>query len=57
MFTVPDSYFLSMILGTYYSIKIKIKKRGEGLLFDCSRTWGFTEASSLPDFVASLNVV
>ena len=27
-----------------------------GLLFDCSRSWGLTTASSLPDFVASLHV-
>jgi hypothetical protein len=24
------------------------------LLFDCARSWGFTEVSSLPDFVVSL---
>jgi hypothetical protein len=34
-----------------------LQEQFSGLLFDCSRTWGFTEASSLPDFVASLNVV
>ena len=27
-----------------------------GLLYDFSRSWGLTAASSLPDFVASLNV-
>jgi hypothetical protein len=28
-----------------------------GLLYDCSRSWGFTTASSLLEFVVSLNVV
>jgi hypothetical protein len=28
-----------------------------GLLYDCSRSWGFTTASSLPEFAVSLNVV
>jgi hypothetical protein len=27
-----------------------------GLLYDCSRSWGFTAASSLPKFVVSLNI-
>jgi hypothetical protein len=26
-----------------------------GLLYDCSRSWGFTTASSLPEFAVSLN--
>uniref|UniRef100_A0A2N9GQG7 HTH La-type RNA-binding domain-containing protein n=1 Tax=Fagus sylvatica TaxID=28930 RepID=A0A2N9GQG7_FAGSY len=34
-----------------------LKEQFSGLLYDCSRTWGFTEASSLPDFIASLNTV
>uniref|UniRef100_A0A2N9HQT2 Reverse transcriptase domain-containing protein n=1 Tax=Fagus sylvatica TaxID=28930 RepID=A0A2N9HQT2_FAGSY len=33
-----------------------IQEQFSGLLFDCSRSWGFTEASSLPDFVVSLIV-
>ena len=32
-----------------------LQEQFSGLLFYCSRTWGFTEASSLPDFVASFN--
>ena len=28
-----------------------------GLLFDWSRSWGFTAAPSLPEFIASLNTV
>jgi hypothetical protein len=31
-----------------------LQEQFSGLLFDCSRSWGFTEASSLPDFVVSL---
>ena len=30
-----------------------LQEQFSGLLFDCSRSWGFTEASSLPDFVVS----
>ena len=33
-----------------------LQEQFSGLLFDCSRSWGFTEASSLPDFVVSLIV-
>jgi hypothetical protein len=36
---------------------IHIKEQFSGLLYDCSKTWGFTEASSLPDFIAFLNTV
>ena len=34
-----------------------LKEQFSGLLYDCSRTWGFMEASSLPDFIALLNTV
>ncbi len=36
---------------------IQIKEQFSGLFYDCSKTWGFMEASSLPDFIASLNTV
>jgi hypothetical protein len=32
-----------------------LQEQFSGLLYDCSRSWGFTEASSLSDFVVSLN--
>ena len=35
----------------------QLKETFSCLLYDCSRSWGFTEAKSLPDFIASLNVV
>ena len=31
-----------------------LQEQFSSLLFDCSRSWGFTEASSLPDFLVSL---
>ena len=31
----------------------QIKEQFSGLLYDCSKSWGFTDASSLPDFVVS----
>jgi hypothetical protein len=34
-----------------------LKEQFLGLLYDCSRTWGLTTATSLPDFIASLNTV
>ena len=34
----------------------QIKEQFLGLLYDCSKTWGFTEASSLPDFIVSLTI-
>ena len=35
---------------------IHLQEQFLGLLYDFSRSWGLTAASSLPDFVASLNV-
>ena len=34
---------------------IYLQEQFLGLLYDCSRSWGFMEASSLSDFVVSLN--
>jgi hypothetical protein len=35
---------------------IHLQEQFLGWLYDCSRSWGLTAASSLPDFVASLHV-
>jgi hypothetical protein len=35
---------------------IHLQESFVGLLYDCSRSWGFTTASSLPEFAVSFNV-